>query len=78
MRWRSCDGGPFRLLCAGALEEMVRAGRLRSGQPPHLLADVILGAITEAALIVATSADPVDAASRLAGCCTTLISGIAT
>jgi AcrR family transcriptional regulator len=78
MQWRNCDGGPFRLLCAGALDSMVQTGRLRFGQPPHLLADVILGAITEAALIVATSADPLDAASRLADCCATLISGIAT
>lgn len=78
MHWRSCDGGPFRLLCSGALDQIAQAGRLRSGHDPDVLADVILGAITEAALIVATSTDPPAAASRLAGCCTSLIHGTAT
>jgi AcrR family transcriptional regulator len=78
MQWRSCDGGPFRLLCAGAIDQMVQAGRLRFEQHPDHLADVVLGAITEAALVVAASADPPDAASRLANCCTSLISGMTT
>ena len=78
MQWRRCDGGPFRLLCAAALDRMVQAGRLRSGQDPDLLVDVILGAVTEAALVVATSTDPAGAAPRLAACCASLISGITT
>jgi AcrR family transcriptional regulator len=77
-RWRNCDGGPFRALCAGAIDQMVQAGRLRFEQHSDLLADVMLGAITEAALVVAASEDPPDAASRLAGCCTSLISGMTT
>lgn len=76
MRWRQCDGGPFRLLCAAALDRMAQAGRLRAGHDDEALVDVILGAVTEAALVVATSPDPPAAAPRLAGCCTSLISGI--
>jgi AcrR family transcriptional regulator len=78
VQWRRCDGGPFRRICAGALDQMVQAGRLRSGHDPATLADVILGAVTEAALVVATSGDPLSAATRLADCCASLVEGIAT
>lgn len=78
VQWRSCDGGPFRMLCVEALDQMVQAGRLRPGNDPDVLADVVLGAITEGALVVAASADPPDAASRLSDCCTSLILGITT
>lgn len=78
VQWRTCDGGPFRQMCHAALEQMARAGRLRSTQGPNLLADVILGAITEAAFVIATDADPPRAAPRAEDCCTSLILGIAT
>ena len=78
VQWRTCDGGPFRQLCHAAVEQVARAGRLRSDQDAELLADVILGAITEGALVVATAADPAGAARQVAGCCASLITGIAT
>lgn len=78
VQWRTCDGGPFRQLCHAAVEQVARTGRLRSDQDPELLADVILGAITEGALVVATAADPAGAARQVAGCCASLITGIAT
>lgn len=78
VQWRTCDGGPFRRLCHAALDQVVQAGRLRSDQAPELLADVLLGAITEGALIVATATDPPAAARHVADCCTSLIAGITT
>ena len=76
IQWRSCDGGPFRVLCRAALGRMAEAGRLRPGHDLDLLADVILGAITEGALVVATSADPSETATRVGDCCRSLIAGI--
>lgn len=78
LQWRTCDGGPFRRLCHAALDQVAQAGRFRSDQSPELLGDVLLGAITEGALVVATAADPPAAARHIAACCTSLIAGIAT
>jgi hypothetical protein len=54
-KWRSCDDGPFRIMLVAAFGSIQAVGRLRSGLVPDVLAELILGAMTEAALIIATS-----------------------
>ena len=57
-KWRSCDDGPFRALLTTAVRSIGEAGRLRDGLEADLLAELLLGATTEAALAVATSGTP--------------------
>ena len=57
-KWRSCDDGPFRALLTTAVRSIGEAGRLRDGLDVDLLAELLLGATTEAALAVATSGTP--------------------
>jgi AcrR family transcriptional regulator len=78
LRWRRCDGGPFRQLCADALDQVAQAERLRGDHDPGVLADLVLGAVTEAALMVATSAEPAEAAAVAAECCSAFVTGITT
>lgn len=74
-KWRSCDDGPFRAMLVAAFDSIDAVGRLRSGLAPDLLAELILGATTEAALIIATSATSATSigktTSRLISCITT-------
>lgn len=57
-KWRSCDDGPFRALLTAAVRAIRGAGRLRDGLDADLLAELLLGATTEAALAIATSSIP--------------------
>lgn len=57
-RWRECDGGTFRRLVVESLAAARDSGRLRPGHLPDVLADLLLGAVTEAAVSVAADEDP--------------------
>ena len=57
-RWRECDGGSFRLLVLAALTAARASGRLRPGAEPDVLADLLLGAVTETAVAIAADEDP--------------------
>lgn len=50
-RWRSCDDSSFRRLLTAGLEAIDSAGRL-PGYDVEILADLLLGAITEIALTI--------------------------
>lgn len=60
--WRTCDGGPFRALLASSIEAVVAARRLQGGVAPAVLADLPLGAVTESALCIVSTADPPEVA----------------
>ncbi len=57
-RWRECDGGTFRLLIVTALTSARASGRLRPGREPEVLADLLVGAVTETAVAIAADDDP--------------------
>jgi AcrR family transcriptional regulator len=57
-RWRACDGSPLRALLVAGLEQVRAAGRLRRGIDVAPLADLLLGAVGEAALRMAHEPDP--------------------
>jgi AcrR family transcriptional regulator len=76
MEWRHCEGGPFRSLLATSLGNLADAGRLRDATLQQHLVDVILGAITEAALVIATSPDPLRAAPSLVRTCRSVVGGL--
>lgn len=57
-RWRECDGGTFRLLVVATLSAARASGRLRPGAEPDVLADLLLGAVTETAVAIAADGDP--------------------
>jgi AcrR family transcriptional regulator len=76
-RWRRCDDGPFRALLNDALAVIARSGQLDSlDADPEALADAILGAVTENALVVATSPSPEALSEPRAGACVALIRGL--
>lgn len=62
--WRSCDGGPFRALLAASITAIADARRLRSPIDDAVLAELLLGAVTESALCVITAVDPPGVAAR--------------
>ena len=51
-RWRTCDDSSFRSMLVATLEQLAAEGRLR-GYDIEVLADMLLGAITEVALAIA-------------------------
>ncbi len=55
--WRRCDDGPFRSLLSASIEAIRDAGRLRDGYDPVVLTELLLGAITEAGLAIASAED---------------------
>lgn len=76
-RWRRCDDGPFRAMVAGALAGLARSGRLDAGDADlEALTDAVLGAITESALVVATSTDPRALGEPRARACNVLVRGL--
>lgn len=74
--WRRCEGGPFRALLAASLGRLAEDGRLREDLEPDHLVDVVLGALTEAALVVATSPEPDRAAPSLIRTCHAVLDGV--
>lgn len=74
--WRRCEGGPFRTLLAASLDRLADAGRLRDGLDAQHLVDVVLGAVTEAALVVVTAPKPARAAPPLVRACQAVLAGL--
>ena len=56
-RWRECDGGTFRTSITAALVAAREAGRSPSEADPEIFADLLLGAVSEAAVAVARDDD---------------------
>ena len=56
-RWRECDGGTFRTSITAALVAAREAGRSPSEADPEIVADLLLGAVSEAAVAVARDDD---------------------
>jgi AcrR family transcriptional regulator len=76
-RWRRCDDGPFRAMLTDTLAVMARSGQLDSLDADlEALADAILGAVTENALVVATSPNPKALSEPRARACAALICGL--
>lgn len=76
-RWRRCDDGPFRTMLHDTLAAMAGSGRLDARDTDlDALTDTILGAVTENALVVATSPDPEALGRPRARACTALIRGL--
>jgi hypothetical protein len=76
-RWRRCDDGPFRAMLTDALAVIARSGQLDSLDADlEAVADAILGAVTENALVVATSPNPRALSEPRARACVALIRGL--
>jgi AcrR family transcriptional regulator len=75
-KWRNCDNGPFRSMIAATLKSIARSGRLRNVDDLDAAADAILGAVTETALVIATSNDPQATARPRARTCRSIVSGL--
>jgi AcrR family transcriptional regulator len=76
-RWRRCDDGPFRALLDNTLATIARSGQLDSLDADlEAVADTILGAVTENALVVATSPNPKALSEPRARACVALIRGL--
>lgn len=56
-RWRECDGGTFRASITAALDAARDAGRMPYEVNPEIVADLLLGAVSEAAAAVAGDDD---------------------
>lgn len=73
-RWRRCDDGPFRALLHATLTAITRdAGR---DVDVDALTDLVLGAVTETAFVVATAPDPAALSGPRARACTALVHGL--
>jgi AcrR family transcriptional regulator len=76
-KWRRCDDGPFRAMLNDALAVIARSGQLDAPDADlEALADTILGAVTENALVVATSPNPKALSQPRARACAALIRGL--
>jgi AcrR family transcriptional regulator len=76
-RWRRCDDGPFRAMLHDTLTALARSGRLDAPDTDlEALTDAILGAVTENALVVATSPNPGALSRPRARACTALVHGL--
>ena len=76
-RWRRCDDGPFRAMLNDTLAVIARSGQLDSLDADlEAVADAILGAVTENALVVATSPDPESLSKPRARACVALVRGL--
>jgi AcrR family transcriptional regulator len=62
--WRAADGDYALSLLEAALQRAIDAGRLIE-QPPRALAHVLLGALDEAAMVVARADDPEQARAEM-------------
>jgi AcrR family transcriptional regulator len=76
--WRSCDGGPFRALLAASITAIADARRLRSPIDGAVLAELLLGAVTESALCVISAVDPPDVATRHAAAIGSVVADLTT
>jgi AcrR family transcriptional regulator len=75
-RWRSCDDGPFRTMLVATLETIADSGRLRNPDDLEAAADAILGAVTETALVIATSDASHAVAEPRARACRAIVNGL--
>jgi len=76
-RWRRCDDGPFRTMLHDTLAAIARSGRLDASDVPlEAVTDTILGAVTENALVIATSPDPEALREPRARACVALVRGL--
>jgi AcrR family transcriptional regulator len=73
--WRAADGDYALGLIEAALQRAIDAGRLIP-QPPRPLAHVLLGALDEAAMVVARAEDQVLAREEMAGTVRRLLEGL--
>jgi AcrR family transcriptional regulator len=73
--WRAADADYALGLLEGALQRAIDAGRLIS-QPPRALAHVLLGALDEAAMVVARADDPVLARAEMGQTVRRLLEGL--
>jgi AcrR family transcriptional regulator len=75
--WRRCDDGPFRTMLRNALAGIARSGRLDAQDADlEALTDTILGAVTENALVIATSPNPTTLSTPRARACAALLRGL--
>jgi AcrR family transcriptional regulator len=76
--WRSCDGGPFRALLASSVAAIADSGRLRCPIDVDILAEFVLGAVTESALRIVDADDPKTVAARHARAIRLLVADLTT
>lgn len=69
-RWRRCDDGPFRALLHATITAITRVDR---DADVDALTDLVLGAVTETAFVVATAPDPAALRGPRAQACTALV-----
>lgn len=76
-RWRRCDDGPFRAMLDGTLAAIARSGGLDGLDVERdAVTDLILGAVTETAFVVATSPSPEALGRSRARACVALVHGL--
>lgn len=76
-KWRRCDDGPFRAMLHDSLTTIARSGQLDSLDADlEAVADAILGAVTENALVIATAPNPETLSETRARACVALIRGL--
>jgi AcrR family transcriptional regulator len=73
--WRAADGQYALALLEGAIRNAIEAGKLID-QPPRALAHVLLGAIDEAAMVVARSEDQQEARREMGQTVRRLLEGL--
>lgn len=76
--WRTCDDGPFRALLVTSIAAIADAGRFRSPIDAAVLAELVLGAITESALCVLSAVDPPATAARHAATIRSVVADLTT
>jgi len=73
--WRAADGDYALTLMEGAIKNAIAAGRLIE-QPPRALAHVLIGALDEAAMVVARADDPAEARREMGQTVRRLLEGL--